>query len=57
MRQYLRAGRIDVLRLQVAPVMLGAGERPFEDIGTFDLEPLDVSSNHLVTHHTYRIPR
>jgi dihydrofolate reductase len=56
-RQYLQAGLIDELRLHVAPVMLGAGERPFEDIGNFDLELLDVSSNHFVTHLTYRVPR
>jgi dihydrofolate reductase len=56
-RQYLAAGLIDELRLHVAPVMLGAGERPLEDIGNFDLELLDVSSNHLVTHLRYRVPR
>ena len=56
-RQYLAAGLIDELRLHVAPVMLGAGERPFEDIGNFDLEPLEVTHNHLVTHLTYRIRR
>jgi dihydrofolate reductase len=55
-RQYLQAGLIDELRLHVAPVMLGAGERPLEDIGSFDMELLDASSNHLVTHLSYRIP-
>jgi dihydrofolate reductase len=56
-RQYLAAGLIDELRVHVAPVMLGAGERPLEDIGNFDLELLDVSGNHLVTHLRYRVPR
>jgi dihydrofolate reductase len=56
-RQYLQAGLIDELRLHVAPVMLGAGERPLEDTGSFDLELIDVSSNHFVTHLSYRIPR
>jgi dihydrofolate reductase len=56
-RQYLKAGLIDELRVHVAPVMLGAGERPLEDIGSFDLELLDVSSNPLVTHLTYRVLR
>jgi dihydrofolate reductase len=55
-RQYLQAGLIDELRLHVAPVMLGAGERPLEDIGSFDMELLDASSNDLVTHLSYRIP-
>ena len=31
MRQYLRAGLVDDLHLAVVPVLLGAGERPFED--------------------------
>jgi dihydrofolate reductase len=56
-RQYLAAGLIDELRVHVAPVMLGAGERPLEDIGNFDLELIDASSNHLVTHLRYRVPR
>jgi dihydrofolate reductase len=56
-RQYLAAGLIDELRLHVAPVMLGAGERLLDDVGNFDLELLDVSSNHLVTHLNYRVPR
>jgi dihydrofolate reductase len=56
-RQYLSAGLIDELRLHVVPVMPGAGERLLEDIGNFDLEPLDVSSNHLVTNLSYRVPR
>ena len=56
-RQYLAAGLIDLLRLHVAPVALGAGERPLDDIGNFDLEPLEVSSNRLVTHLGYRIRR
>jgi dihydrofolate reductase len=56
-RQYLAAGLIDELRLHVVPVMLGAGERPFENIGNFDLELVDASSNPLVTHLTYRVPR
>jgi dihydrofolate reductase len=56
-RQYLRAGLLDELRLHVAPVMLGAGERLLEDVGRLDLELLDFSSNHLVTHLNYRLLR
>jgi dihydrofolate reductase len=56
-RQYLSAGLIDELRLHLVPVMLGTGERLLEDIGNFDLELLDVTSNHLVTHLSYRVPR
>ena len=32
-RQYLRAGLVDVLNVAVAPVLLGAGERVFDDLG------------------------
>jgi dihydrofolate reductase len=55
--QYLAAGAIDVLRLHVAPVMLGAGERLLDGVGNFDLEPLGATSNELVTHLSYRVIR
>ncbi len=53
--QYLSAGSIDELRLHVAPVVLGAGERLFDGVGDISLEPLDVSSTALVTHLSYRV--
>lgn len=52
--QYLAAGLIDELRLHVAPVVLGAGERLFTGVGSFDLEPAAVTSTDMVTHLTYR---
>ena len=55
--QYLAAGLIDELRLHVAPVLLGAGERLLDSVGNFDLEPLGVKSNELVTHLSYRVVR
>jgi dihydrofolate reductase len=55
--QYLAAGLIDELRLHVAPVVLGAGERLFEGVGPLTLEPVEVSGNDLVTHITYRVAR
>ena len=55
--QYLAAGAIDVLRLHVVPVLLGAGERLLDGAGNFDLEPLGVTSNDLVTHLGYRVVR
>ncbi|MFA1551391.1 dihydrofolate reductase family protein [Actinomadura chokoriensis] len=55
--QYLAAGLIDELRLHVAPLVLGAGERLFEGVGDLALEPVEVSGTDLVTHVTYRIGR
>jgi len=54
-RQYLSAGLIDELRLHIAPVIIGAGERLFDGVGELLLEPLEVSGNDLVTHVKYRV--
>jgi dihydrofolate reductase len=53
--QYLAIGAIDELRLHVAPVVLGTGERLFKGTGNFELECLTVRSTDLVTHLTYRV--
>ncbi|RKS73064.1 dihydrofolate reductase [Actinomadura pelletieri DSM 43383] len=53
--QYLAAGLIDELRLHIAPIVLGAGERLFTDVGDLALEPTAVSHTALVTHVTYRV--
>ncbi|NRQ37944.1 dihydrofolate reductase [Nonomuraea sp. NN258] len=56
--QYLAAGLIDELRLHVAPMLLGRGERLFEGVGRVDLERVGVASGtDLVTHLTYRRAR
>jgi dihydrofolate reductase len=55
--QYLAAGRIDELRLHVAPVLLGEGERLFDGVGDLTLEPLGVRGTDLVTHLRYRVTR
>ena len=56
-RQYLAAGLVDELRLHVAPVILGRGERLLDGVGDLELEPLEVWGTGLVTHLRYRVGR
>jgi dihydrofolate reductase len=53
-RQALQAGVIDELTLDIAPVLLGSGERIFDGIESFDFEPVDVLTSPLSTHIRYR---
>jgi dihydrofolate reductase len=53
-RQYLKAGQIDELRLHIAPIVLGQGENLWTGVGDIGLEPVAVSGTSLVTHVTYR---
>jgi dihydrofolate reductase len=57
MRQYLAAGLVDELRLHIAPVILGAGERLLENVGDPKLEPVDVVASPAATHVKYRVVR
>lgn len=53
--QYLAAGLIDELRLHIAPIVLGAGERLFAAAGDPGLKPVRVARTDLVTHVTYEV--
>lgn len=53
-RQALRAGVIDELTLDIAPTVLGAGERLFDDVTAFPFEPVEVLHSPLSTHIRYR---
>jgi dihydrofolate reductase len=54
-QQYLRAGHVDELRLHIAPLLLGAGERLLEGLGDLKLEQVSSTSSRLVTHITYAV--
>jgi dihydrofolate reductase len=57
-RQYLAAGLIDELRLHIAPVLLGSGERLFDGLADLAADLIAVSGTsgpYGVTHTTYRI--
>src|SRR5919112_787412 len=53
-RQALIAGVIDELTLDVVPVLLGSGERIFDGVESFGLEPVEVLHSPLATHIRYR---
>jgi dihydrofolate reductase len=54
-RQVLRAGHLDELNLHLVPVMLGSGERLFQDVGDLELQITRVIDSPTVTHLTYRV--
>ncbi len=58
-RQYIAAGHLDELHLQLVPVILGSGVRLLEGVGNvaMDVEPLGASSSPGVTHLRYRLVR
>lgn len=55
-RQALIAGVIDELTLDIAPTVLGSGERLFDSVGSFGFEPVEVLHSPLTTHIRYRRP-
>jgi dihydrofolate reductase len=58
-QQYLAAGLVDELRLHLAPVLLGAGRRLFENLGgqTIELERTRVIESPYATHLDFTIRR
>jgi dihydrofolate reductase len=54
-RQYLRAGLVDELEVHVAPVLLGGGERLFDDVGggTAGLELVELVASPAVAHYRF----
>ena len=56
-RQAFAAGVIDELMLDIAPVLLGTGERLFDGVQDPGLEPVEVIHSPRATHVRYRIGR
>jgi dihydrofolate reductase len=54
-RQALTAGVIDELVVDIAPVVLGAGESPFRGVPNLKLEPIETIHSPLATHVRYRV--
>jgi dihydrofolate reductase len=54
-RQAFAAGVVEELTLDVAPVLLGAGERLFDGVTDPGLEPVEVGASPLATHVRYRV--
>jgi dihydrofolate reductase len=54
-RQALAAGVIDEMVLDIAPVVLGAGESPFAGLRGLELEPLEVIHSPHASHVRYRV--
>jgi dihydrofolate reductase len=56
-RQALTAGVVDEMTLDIAPVLLGAGERLLDGVEDPGLLPLEVTGSPLATHVRYRVGR
>lgn len=57
LQQYLAAGLVDEFTLNIVPILLGAGERLFENVGNLKLETVRAIDAPGVTHVTYRVDR
>ena len=55
--EYLGAGLVDELRLQIVPAVLGEGKRLFDGVPLFALEQISSRAVSLCTHVHYRVIR
>jgi len=53
----LAAGVLDELTLDIAPVLLGSGERLFDGVESLGFEPVEVLHSPLATHIRYQRAR
>jgi dihydrofolate reductase len=56
LRHYLNAGAVDMLHLQIAPVVLGQGERLWDGLNAI-LEPVGARATRFATHMDYRVAK
>jgi dihydrofolate reductase len=56
-RQAFAAGAIDEITLDIAPVLLGRGERLFDGVNDPGLEQVEVTHSPYATHIHYRVVR
>lgn len=58
-QQFLQAGLLDEIHLQIAPVLMGRGRRLFEHLGSaaIELERLQVIESPYVTHMQFRVQK
>ena len=56
-RQALHSGELDELSLDIAPVLLGSGERIFDGPVGLTLEPVEAEHSPWATHVRYRVHR
>lgn len=54
-RQFLDAGLLDELHINLVPVVLGAGTRLLEDLGHIEMERTQVITSDAVTHLRFRV--
>ena len=54
LRHYLNTGAVDMLHLQIAPIVLGAGECLWHGL-TATLEPTGARQTRFTTHMDYRV--
>lgn len=55
-RQFLAAGLVEELALQIVPLLLGSGERLFDGAPPASMEMVDVKPSRAAIHVTYRLP-
>jgi dihydrofolate reductase len=56
-QQFLAAGLVDLFELQFVPILLGAGERLFDNVGELRVEQVRAIAAPGVTHVMYRVLR